>query len=429
MPQTLIKVPERGAVALPKRLSAKLAAAPQFWALVERGILTLEQPTAAESLLRGGCFVGRAHIGDQIAIELDEKIPGSIQSMLAYASRADFRIHNLRSPGTSIGPLISLLADQFADTVGRYLSRGREFAYRREKRIGALIGGKINITGTARLRARGLRHLAQFEKNVLTSDVPANRVILAALRELERINRLLPLQSGTLARARSLATLFSDCRTSEVLFGARAGLIKMALRRQAASSGDPLLQDAMSLAGVLLSHESFEHAKTLGSVSPRSWFLNLETLFETAVRNVISAQIGKAGAVHNGRNVPAAIFLSSTTQYRANPDVVVKLQKGTCAVGDAKFKVPERTAAPSDIYQLLTHAAAFGASEAFLVYPHDAFGVVDLGLSKTGAHVRLFTVDIRSLSKSISELLTLLLPGPPALSGTASPPLPIICDT
>jgi 5-methylcytosine-specific restriction endonuclease McrBC regulatory subunit McrC len=177
----------------------------------------------------------------------------------------------------------------------------------------------------------------------------------------------------------------------------------------------------MSLAGVLLSHESFEHAKAIGRASPRSWFLNLETLFEAAVRNVFSAQIGKAGTVHNGRNIPAAIFLSSASQYRANPDVVIKLQTGACAIGDAKFKVPEQTAAPSDIYQLLTHASAFGASEAFLVYPHDAFGVLDLGLSKTGARVRLFTVDIRCLSQSIAKILTLLLSCPPAQPGVPQP--------
>jgi 5-methylcytosine-specific restriction endonuclease McrBC regulatory subunit McrC len=429
MPQTLIKVPERGSVAIPRSLCAKLTAAPQFWTLIERGILALEHVTAAESRLRGGPFVGRANIGDQLAIELDEKIPGSIQSMLSYASKADFRIQNLPSQGTAIGPLISLLADQFADTVARYLARGREFSYRRDKRIGTLIGGKINITGTARLRARGLRHLAQFEKNALTSDVPTNRVILAALRELERINRLLPLHPATLARTRSLATLFSDCRTQEVLFGAREGLIKMAMRRQTTSSGDSLLQDVMALAGVLLSHESFEHANAPSSPSPRSWFLNLETLFEAAVRNLFSTQIGTAGAVYNGRNTPAPIFPSSGSQYRANPDLVIRLHGGTCAIGDAKFKVPEQTAAPGDIYQLLTHAAAFGATEAFLVYPHEAFGVVDLGLSKTAAHVRLFTVDIRSLSQSVAKILHLLLPTPASKQGTASEYLPLVAQS
>lgn len=424
MPQTLVKVPERGSVAIPRSLCSKLTAAPQFWSLVERGILALEHVTAVESILRGGAFVGRANIGDQIAIELDEKIPGSIQSMLSYASKADFRIQNLPSQGTAIGPLISLLADQFADTVARYLARGREFSYRRDKRVGTLIGGKIDMTGTARLRARGLRHLAQFEKNVLTSDVATNRVILAALRELERINRLLPLHPATLARTRSLATLFSDCRTPEVLFGARAGLIKMAVRRQATSPGGSLVQDAMALAGVLLSHESFEHAIPSSHPSPRSWFLNLETLFENAVRNLFSAQIGTAGAVYNGRSTPAPIFLSSGAQYRANPDLVIRPHGGPCAIGDAKFKVPEQTAAPGDIYQLLAHAAAFGATEAFLVYPHDSFGVVDLGLSKTGTRVRLFTVDIRALSQSVAEILCLLLPSPAPKQGVPAEYLP-----
>ena len=414
MLQTLVKVPERGAVAIPKSLCAKLTAAPEFWTLVERGIITLERPTPREAILRGGCFVGRANIGEEIAIELGEKVPGSIRSLLSYASRAHFRIHNLPSQATTIGPLISLLAEQFTDAVSRYLSRGREFSYRRERRVGVLIGGKIDITGTVKLRARGLRHLAQFEKNAVTFDVPTNRVILTALWELERINRLVPLQSETLARARSLATLFSDCRSSQVLFGARAGLITLALLREAAAFADPLLRDIMSLASILLSHESFEHAKASGRASPRSWFLNLESLFETAVRNALSAQIGKTGTVRNGRNIPAPIFLSSASHYRANPDFVIELNVGTCAIGDAKFKVPAQQADPGDIYQLLTHAAAFEAKEAFLVYPHDAFGVIDLGCSRTGTHVRLFTVDIRTLDLSMARLLPFLIPCNPA---------------
>src|SRR5258706_6864727 len=151
MPEHLIKVPERGTVEIPKSVGAKLTSDPRFWILVERSIIAVQHSSATSLSLKGGCFVGRATIGD-VTIELQEKIPGSIAALLAHASKADFRIQRLPSETSTIGPLISLLADQFSGAVERYLTRGREFRYRRERMIGALIGGKLDLTGTTKLR-------------------------------------------------------------------------------------------------------------------------------------------------------------------------------------------------------------------------------------------------------------------------------------
>jgi 5-methylcytosine-specific restriction endonuclease McrBC regulatory subunit McrC len=409
MPQTLIKIPERGTAEISKSLWMTLAADSHFWSLVQRGIISADHPTATTVRLAAGCYVGRAVVAGGIAIELEEKIPGSLLALIRHASRADFRVQPLPSQSSAIGPLISLLADQFADSVSRYLSRGRQFVYRRERQTGALVGGKLHLTGTIRLRARGLRHLAEFEKNAVVFDTPVNRVITRALRELERIHRLMPLDSSTLARARSLALLFSDCRNTEVLFGARSGFIKLAAKYQADSS-DSLMRDIMSLAGVLLAHESFEPATHDQGLLPRAWFLNLEGLFEAALRNILARIIGDNGSVRNGRSVPMPIFPEGAIHYGAHPDFVIWSSSPNCVIGDAKFKVPQEKVAPSDLYQILAHASAFAAKDAFLVYPHDSFEVYDLGVAATGTRLWLFKVDVRNLKSSLEQLLSLVLP-------------------
>lgn len=404
----VLKVPERGYIEVTRTQWNAISTDSHFWSLVQRGIFSVEQKASGTVRLSGHCYVGRAIIGSNIIIDLEEKIPGSLVSLIAHASQVDFRLQHTPSPTSPLGPLIGLLAHQYADAVSRYASIGRQFTYKRVRRVGSLIGGKLDVTGTARLQARGLRHLAQFEKNVLASDTPANCVILAALHELERIQQIIPIDHKTLARSRALAVLFSDCRNTEVLFGKRASLISLATAEQA-KSRDPLLRDLMSLAGVILSHESFEHTvQTLGQ-TPRSWFLNLENLFETAVRNVLIEVLAKRATVQNGRVSPTSIFAHNSRAYKALPDLVIRSNDGICTIGDAKFKIAPDTAAPDDLYQLLVHASAFGAKTAFLVYPHDDFRVIDQGLATTGAHVYLVRVNLMKLKQSIETLVSVII--------------------
>jgi 5-methylcytosine-specific restriction endonuclease McrBC regulatory subunit McrC len=407
MPLSVVKIPERGSMDLPNALWAEIQSNSHFRSLGQRGIFSVEWTSAGTTRLSGQCYVGRAIIGREIVLELEEKIPGSLVSLVTYASQMDFRLQPTASPSSPLGPLIELLANQYADAVSRYASRGRQFTYRRVRRIGSLIGGKLNVTGTTRLRARGLRHLAQFEKNELASDTPANCVILAALHELERIHRIIPINHKTLETSRALALLFSDCRTTQLTFGMRSSQIRLALVEQA-KSPDPLVRDLMSLAGVILSHESFEHTHNIIGQTPRSWFLNLEILFETAVRNLFSAVLSKRATVQNGRASPGSIFALNPLAYKALPDIIIRTREGTCTIGDAKFKIPPKTAAPADMNQLLVHASAFGAKTAFLVYPDDSFKVIDLGIAATGTQVYLFILNLNQLRQSVESLVSVI---------------------
>lgn len=420
MALSVLKIPERGVKDVNKDVWNAIAD-PNFWRLVERGVVSVEQRPNGIVRLKASCYVGRAIIGNQTVLEIEEKIPGSLVTLMAHAARTNFRLHSVPSPTSPLGPLIELLAQQYVEAVNRYASRGRDFTYKRISQMGSLIGGKLDVTGTVRLHSRGLRHLARFERNTILFDTPVNCVILAALRELERINHLIPIDDRIIAKSRALAVLFSDCRSQNVLFGTRASLIHIASSEQERTT-NPLIGELMSLAGVILSHESFEHTGGAPDIVPRSWFLNLETLFETAVRNLMTATLSKRALVQNGRTAGTSIFALNPFAYKAHPDLVIRHSDDTCVVGDAKFKDPPSTAAPSDLYQLLVHASAFGARTAFLVYPGDSFQVHDQGIAATSARVYLFSVSLSTFRQSIESLASVIQP-PPSLSvSTAAPP-------
>jgi 5-methylcytosine-specific restriction endonuclease McrBC regulatory subunit McrC len=260
---------------------------------------------------------------------------------------------------------------------------------------GSLVGGRINITKTIGLRARGLQHVLAFSRPVLTHITPKNRIVAAAISEVERVSEIITLDVADLAMARGLSLLFQDCKDAEVLFGDRDAFVRAAQRLVA--SGEEGDRDLIALASVILAHQSFDYGSPVKSISPRAWFLNLENLFEVAVRQVLAA-VYAPGIVTSRieAEVERRIFDKAGDEYKANPDLVLSRSEGVKAIGDVKYKAWSGSAGQPDIYQLLVHAATYRAPIAFLVYPHDAFEVRELGVHND-TRTWLFAVDVRKL--------------------------------
>ena len=365
----------------------------------------MEYRRGASARLSSGCYVGCSRISENIAIEIHEKVHGSLPALLKFASGSDFRVEQVGSFGTDMGPLIALLAAQLVESVRRYAGRGREFAYERILHQGSLVGGRLHVTKTAGLHSRGLRHLAAFEKNVISFDLPINRTVLMALREVERIGRIIKLPSTVVAHSRALAMVFDDCRSEEVLFGSREQAALMATRLSHEAS-DKDTADMLALAATVLARESFEGNGDQTLAAPRSWFLNLEMLFERAVRETIRKQIRPIGGVVARERFTKPIFPPRTDQFCANPDIVVELgDSNRTFIGDAKYKQWSSLPSASDVYQLLVHASAFSSEHAFLVFPCERFEAVDLGCSVTGIRTIAYGVNVCRLDEGVREVL------------------------
>ena len=402
MKRRSVTVNERGQTEVAQDTWAALSGDSDFRRLQERGIVTVTLLPTRRTRLEGSCYVGWAQCGD-ITLELREKVPGALRALLSYATNSAFKIEHTKSPASELGPLALLLIQQFLSAVAEYAAESREFIYERQQRAGSLVGGRIDIARSLQLRARGLRHLLVFEKNLVTFNTPLNRVVLAALVEVERLKKVVGLQEDDVARARGLAMVFSDCRDTEILFGDRARISRTA--SALAKSGQTARQrDIAALASALLAHESFELRTATWTEVPRSWFLNLENLFEQAVLARLRSLTSGSTRVSRGSERPRPIFRRKTGTYQAYPDIVVSYDDGRVTVGDVKYKNWTGAATASDIYQLLVHTSAFSGTISFLVYPHDEYEAVSLGTAATGTETWLFALDVRNLADSVGRL-------------------------
>ena len=377
-----------------------------FQRLLDGGIVTASWVAKGGMRLHGACYVGWARCRD-VEIEVQGKVPGALESLLSYATNRAFRIERAQSPASDLGALVGLLVHQFLGAVTEYVRGARQFVYRRQRRVGALAGGRVDVAASIQLRTRGLGHLLAFDKDVVGFKTPLNRVVLAAVMEVERLAKVIDVDPGDLAVARGLALLFHDCRDMEVLFGKRSGWVRTAADL-VTSERTGLQRDIAALASAILARESFESRTAMWREVPRAWFVNLERLFELAVISELRAMAGSGTKVAGGGERLRRIFRGGKGTQRANPDIVVRESGGRVVVGDVKYKSWTGEAAASDIYQLLVHAAAFGGAVCFLVYPHDEYQEVDVGEAVTGANTWLFALDVQDLSSGVARMVGVL---------------------
>jgi 5-methylcytosine-specific restriction endonuclease McrBC regulatory subunit McrC len=306
---------------------------------------------------------------------------------------------------TELGDTVALIVRAFVAEVRRYVGAGREWRYEQRRMVSSLAGGRLNVPATISLRSRGLRHLMAFDTPTVTRAIEINRVIFAALSEVEVLAKLVSIDPITVAGARAMSMYFDDCRDAESIYATRTKLVQ----RVNDVLDDPVWsahRDMLSFAGVLLSHGSLEPASPLTGVVPISWFVNLENLFERAVRQELALACGSEATVGEGSSYRRMVF-PVVGSNQANPDLFVQLVSDA-VVGDVKYKTWTRTASPSDLYQLLVHASAFDSARAFLVYPSDRFDQVEMKVATTGAQVWLFAIDIRSIASDLRRVCSQL---------------------
>jgi 5-methylcytosine-specific restriction endonuclease McrBC regulatory subunit McrC len=398
-----IQIPERGDILLEPATWRELAAEQGFWRLVDRKIVKLTQTGPGSVRLSGMGYVGRARVGRR-DILLVEKTPGALSALLAYATGSAFRVAPVPASSSELGPLAELIIQEFGMAVRRYASAGREWVYRRQRESGSLVGGRVDVTASIKLRARGLGHRVVFDRWVAYFATDVNRIIAAALAETERIAAAVGMSGDALSDVRALGMLFADCRDTEVLFGSRARLSEMADRLS--TSASPVVADVLALASVILSHESFELHTRSGGAVPRSWFVSLQTLYEVAVRRTLGTIVGKTASCRPGKIDPPPIFSAEEGKFTANPDLVIDGRDRW--IGDVKYKTWPATADVSDLYQLLVHAVAHRSKVAFLVYADEQYEAQDLGVTRDGIRTLLFAADPRQLHAHLSRAVATL---------------------
>lgn len=382
-----------------------LEANEQFWRLEARRVLSVAHHRAGVRLTPGP-WIGRARCGT-VDIEIVEKVPGTLAALWSHAHLTDFRVERVAAPAAEPGDLFPLIIKSFLSEATEYLRRGREFRYCRATTREYVAGGRIDFPATALLRASGFPQLTQFDKPVIDRRTEKNQVVAAALLTVPRLASVLSVPAEDVVQANALSMYFSDCQPGLDLrrldaLATRADAL--AVRREHTRD-----LDLLALAALVLTQVSFDRDDPLDALTPRTWFINLEVLFERAVRNVADRLTLNDVRVSTGAGWLRPVIGVSTFDEEtetadegspaltpvagyANPDVVLESAGTFPAIGDVKYKTWSGRVSRPDLYQLLVHTAAFASTRSFIVQPADDPTSIDLGQSAVGSEVTLIGV-------------------------------------
>jgi len=413
-----LSVPERGSSRITSTQWKSIADHRGFWELVGSGIIGIETDKRGGWRLSGNCYVGRAQLGNVI-VEVREKFPGSFQSLLNLGNLTAPKITAAPSSATTQDDSTPFLISLFLEAARKYLSGHKVTQYVETLERGVLASGRLKLRETIQLRARGISHQIAFSKQKLSADNPINRVIYAALRQVEQISQTVTISQKDIASARALSILLDECRSS-VWRALPGSLQKAAIEEFERKFCSGVSSEATSLAVAVLDSSGF--GGTIGATRTvdRSWFVNLETQFEIATRKGLAIQLASTNYSVTSAIRRPALFEPDPGRYRANPDFVIQKDDSVIAVGDAKYKHFEGWPNAADVHELIAHAAAYKAGTAFFIFPtENQMLAKNLGASATGCDVWAFGVRFNNFYGDLDSVVRMT-----GISPTSDPLLP-----
>ena len=412
----VVTVTERGGVPLTRADWSAFSGDHYFWKLVSDNIIRVEADGSNRWKLRGTCYVGRAIIGGRI-LQIVEKFPGALEALVRLGALQAPRVERVPSPVTPTPDSTTILVTVFLEAVRKYLSGAKRSRYVHTPDVGAIVGGRLDIMRTAALRARGIFHQVAFDRTVLSADVPLNRCVYSALREIERLSRVAEIPPAQVARARALRIGLSECLPS--VFNVRRAELAALAAREAEGEfvrSDSEARDVAALAGAVLDAAGFGGAEASARTIERAWFVNLETFFEEAVRRVVRDALNGIASVSGPKKRPS-LFNPDNGRYHANPDIVITHNGETIAIGDAKYKDFSNWPSVSDVHEIIAHASAYGAGTAVLFYPDEAkIGIRSFGDAATGCRLLAVGLSFETMAADVrnglraAEIATTPLP-------------------
>jgi len=427
-----IEVTERGRRQLTEQEGLALGRSESLWSLASAGYFSVRRTGRTTEEIVGHRYVGRAVSGDDELV-ITEKVRGALRALVGAATGAELHIEEASSPLTEFDVVSRHLMTEFTRVANKYVSERRVPRYDYRDASGPLLGGSIDIARTIRLHASGRPQDFAFSEGRVVRDSPLDRLVLGALTELDAAAPFLELDAETLYLSRTLAGALEEIRDEQFLQTTTADHLEAAYSIERDEANLPADRDLARLASIALLHQGFELDAALTGTVPRAWFVDLETLFESAVRTTLSSLLPEF-AVDRGEEFERRMFTDGLNRSRANPDVVIHTAAGPMAVGDAKYKSlrlgladneddgdvggPQRKkAGRPDLYQVLVHAAAVGATTAFLVYASDAtYDTRRLGISATGCTTWITEVRPSHLKADLATFVAEALASQPQLA-------------
>jgi 5-methylcytosine-specific restriction endonuclease McrBC regulatory subunit McrC len=397
-----LEVDERSTAVLTREQYRQLEGSDEFLSLLDAGVVSLVRSRAAPHGLRTGPFVGEAILDGRIRLRVMERVPGSVEGLLRAALPQDVRGAEAPAPVAPESPVLGVFLAQFVLWLGEYLRHGPVKEYVRERRALSSPRGRIELRDTARLLARGQASRVVVTRDSLSADIGLNRALGLGLDAVERFAELHPGTELLRTSARLYAPLFADVDLYGLM---RAGPASQAVAFEEAlsdrrSRGD--LRNALAYARALvlsLGAWPEEYQVEL----PHSFFLNLEALFEEAVRRVFEEVLTPI-PVAGGAALGQPLFDTLPDRYLVDPDIVVGEPGPQCLVADCKYRDLDGFPGHAEVYQLVSHCEALGAGKGLLIYPSTVCQVDEVGTTRNGILVLSSTVRPAELAQDVGHV-------------------------
>ncbi|WP_225414605.1 McrC family protein [Stigmatella hybrida] len=253
--------------------------------------------------------------------------------------------------------LLPLLGSLYVRRVERLARGGWVHGYQEEEAEQSVLRGRWRVDRDI-ARPPTHRHRLTCRYDDFTRDVAPNRVLLAALRVLERASLF---GAAVSARASALAATLDGVHAQAEV---RAAQKVIASDRRFAAYGP-----AVGLAHLLI--ESTGVQAMQGPHPLASFVVRLAPLFEAAVTRALVQVAATRGVTCH---VQRALTLDAEGRLTLIPDVVIERGDARLVI-DAKYKLPAEGLPPAeDFQQLVTYLACVGTHQGALVLP--ALGAV-----------------------------------------------------
>lgn len=279
-----LRVPERGTLSLNRSGFHDLAESERVARLVHDGILALVRSKEVPYGVRGSCFVGHAVLENGTRLEVREKTPGALNTLLYWSVPSDLRETAVPSQIGPVSQIVDTFARRFLKSLADYVRHGRVKAYLPQTQRSSTVRGKICVKETMRLLGRGQRGQVVQRITVLSADVLVNQLLHLGLLAVEQLFAANEYAKRSLAEARMYAPLFADADIRDLRlrgYTFAASAFDRALKHAKTSEE---LRTALAYARALGLHLGIWPTDESAVAIPDSFFLNLETLFEAAVR-------------------------------------------------------------------------------------------------------------------------------------------------
>ncbi len=335
-----------------------------------------------------GAYVGSLSLPSGRRLLVRELITGTVDGCLELAHPFT-RLAKSNAAGR-LAPAHESTALRFIELAGPLLAQGIEREYLTRVAPSSRPRGKPDIAATIKHEwSRGRRHRVVSSWRELSDDTPLARALSAAAIRAERVV--------------SSAEARRDARVIGSLL--RGAAIEH--RPMLPESSDPELSRVLELARALIDGVPSVPSPSR-SHSELSYWTNVDRLFEDAVLNVLRNLNGQSYADHGRRRGVQLLRRAAqdppTASKRAEPDVVVT--GPTTRILDAKYRSSGEHPSDTEIYQLMAHADAHGATAAALVTPalHGAPSRRFLGRMRSGCSIDIIAVDPSSPSSMTQAL-------------------------